>query len=149
FNEGAHTALITESNLLAAALVLEVDLDARVEERQFAQTAHQDVVMEQDIGEGFRRRLEGHFGAGGIGIPNHRERCLRHTVAIDLLVNLAVTPNGQFQLFGKRIDHRHTDTMQATGDFVRRVFAAELSARVQYGHDHFVCRYAFLVPVDG
>ena len=62
-------------------------------------------------------------------------------------MQFAVAMNRELQYVGERVDHRHTDAVQTTGNFVRAI--VEFSARVQHGHDHFGGGTAFLgVNID-
>ena len=47
----------------------------------------------------------------------------------------AAALHAAFEALGQRIDHRHTDAMQAAGEFV--VLAAELAARMEAREDEF------------
>jgi hypothetical protein len=61
-------------------------------------------------------------------------------------VFLAVAPDGQFQPFRQRVDHRDAHAVQAARDLVGVVVGGvlELPARVELGHDHFGRRDALL-----
>jgi hypothetical protein len=60
-------------------------------------------------------------------------------------VFLAVAPDGEFQPFRQRVDHRDADAMEAARNLVGVVVAGvlELSAGVQLGHDDLGRRDAF------
>ncbi len=97
--------------------------------------------------EGFRAELglgaenlgvggEGHRGAAPVGdFARVLQLALGFSPLIRLGPELLVTCHLDGQLFRQRVDHRETDAMQTAGGLVR--FAAELTARVQRGHDHF------------
>ncbi|MCY1515125.1 hypothetical protein D9M68_497010 [compost metagenome] len=143
FDEGAQTALVLEQLFLAAAFVLEDDADPGVEERQFAQALGEDVPAEVDVVEGGFRGFEVDLGAGAFGIAHRGQRRLWHTMHVDLFPDLAAAADGQHQLLGQRVDHRHADAVQTAGHLVTVV--VELTAGVQHGHDHFCRRHPFFL----
>ncbi len=146
-DEFLQAALVLEGLDLAVALVGEIDAHTGVEERQLAQAFGEDVVVELDVGEDDRRRLETNARAGAIGGTGDGERRDRFTQAIFLLVKLAVAVDGELQHFGERVDDGDADAVQAARDFVGAV--VELTARVQHGHDDFGGGTAFFgVDVD-
>jgi len=134
-DEGLQAARVLEGLGLAVALVVEVDAHAGVEERELAQALGEDVVVELDVREDGRRRLEAHAGAGAVGGADHGERRDGIAEAVFLRVQFAAAMDGELQHIGERVDDGHADAVQTTGDFVGAV--VELTARVQHGHDDF------------
>ena len=134
-DELLQTALVLEGLDLAVALVGEIDAHAGVEERQLAQAFGEDVVVELDVGEDDRRRLEAHARTGAVGGAGDGQRRNRLAQAVFLLVELAIAMDGELQHLRKRVDDGDADTVQAARDFVGAV--VELTARVQHGHDDF------------
>src|SRR5690606_5742976 len=128
-NEGLQTAVILEDFFLAATQILERNLYARVQERQFPDALCQDLVVELDIGEGFRRRPEMHRRPGAVSVTHWRERLLGYAMTIDLLMNLSGSADRQLQFLGQRVDHRHTYAMQTARDLVGVV--VELTAGME------------------
>ena len=57
------------------------------------------------------------------------------------------TPDGQFQIFGQRIDHRNANAVQAAGHLISVVVRCvlKLAACVQLGHDDLCRRNAFFL----
>ena len=90
--------------------------------------------MKLDVREGPRAGLEPNRGAGFVGLADDSERRNGLAVTILLLVQLAVTVDGQDQLLGKRVHDRYADPVQTAGNLVGVV--VELTARVQDRHDH-------------
>jgi hypothetical protein len=152
-DEGADATFVLEHILAdilaagAAALIDQRDLDAGIEERQFAQPLRQDVVVELDVAEDLHRRLEAQQGAALVRSFELLERIQRLAERVFLLVVIAIAPDFQPQVLGKCIDHRHANAMQAAGNFIAVV--VELTAGMQHGHDDFGCGDAFfLVNID-
>ena len=147
-DEGADAALVLEQVLAAfAALIAEGDLDAGIEERQFAQALGQDVVVELDVAEDLSGRLEAQQGAALVGSFELLERIQRLAQRVFLLVMEAIAPHIQPQVLGQRVDHRDAHAVQTAGNLVAVV--VELTAGMQHGHDDFGGRNAlFLVDVD-
>ena len=150
FDEFLDAALV--HHLLAlldrVAHVGEHDVDAGIEEREFAQAMLQRGEIIFDIGEGFGRGEERHLGAAlALGVADDHQR--RHRVAmgeLDVML-LAVAPDPQLQLARQRVDHGDADAVQAAGNLVG--ILVEFSARMQLGHDDLGRRDAFaLVDVD-
>ena len=142
FNERTQAAFVLEQFFLAAALVLEDDADAGVEEGQFTNALGQNVPAEVNVLEGFAGGLEVNLGAGGFAVANDGHRCLRHTVDVGLFPDLATAANGQHQFFGQCVHYRHTYPVQTAGDLVGVV--VELTASMEDGHDDLGGGNAFL-----
>ena len=140
-DERANAALILKHVLALVALIDQVDADAGIQKRQLPQSPREDVIVELDVGKGIGAWFEPQRGPGAVGLPYFRQRRLWLTVHILLLVGLAFTMNGQRQLFGQRIHHRHANAVQASGDLVGVV--VKLPAGVQHGHDDLRCGPAF------
>ena len=68
-------------------------------------------------------------------------------MGISLLKQLALTANSQLQRRGQRINNRHTDTMQATGNLIGII--VKLPASMEHRHDHFSGRHTLLVLLSG
>ena len=88
---------------LLLALVDELDAHTGIQERQLAQALGEHVVMELDVGEDLRARLEADRGAALLRVADRRERRLRLAQVIFLPVQLAVAADGQ--LAGSRTAH--------------------------------------------
>ena len=71
-----------------------------------------------------------------------------HRVVVELRPLVPVAGDIDLQPGRQRVDHRHTDAVQATADVVAAVLAAELAAGVQLGHDHVDGRGASCVHRD-
>ncbi len=125
------------------------DVDAGVEEREFAQPVLQRGEIELGHGEGRLRGKERHLGAAlALGLAGDRERGHRVAVAELHGVLFAVAPDRQLEPGRERVHHRDADAVQAAGDLVGVL--VEFSAGVELGHDDLGRRDAFaLVDVDG
>ncbi len=77
FDESAYPAVVFEQVFLVAALVEQVDPNAGVEERQFAQALGEYVVVKFGIAENFRARFEAQLGTGLVGFLDRLEFALR------------------------------------------------------------------------
>ncbi len=91
--------------------------------------------MEFDIGKGINRRDKVDHRARFFGLPYNLERCLRHPVNIELLVNFAAAANSQSQLCRQGVNHRHTHTVQTARDLIGII--VKLSASMEHCHDNF------------
>ncbi len=140
-NKCTQATLVLEELFLAAALILQQDTDAGVQERQLADTLGEDVPAEVDVLESFSRRLEVNVGTGGFAVTHDRHRRLGHAMDVGLFPDLAATTNGEHQLFRQGIHNRYTYTVQTAGHLVGVI--VELTAGVQHGHDDLGCRNAF------
>ena len=142
-DEGAQAAFVVEAFAAAAAFVAQPNRHAGVQKRQFAQLLGQRLVLELDVGEGLRGRLEVALGAPRVGFSDHRERAVGNAVPIGLLVDVAVAAHGEPEHLRERVDHRGADAVQAARHLVGT--AVELAPGVQGGEDHFGGGLAFFV----
>ena len=145
FDETLDAAGEGEILLLDIALVDQPDLDAVIEEGQFAQALGDDVVVIFDRTEDFLVGHEMYFGAPFFGIAEHFQRRHLDTVldfnqtidgvaAIEFHeVLLAVAPDGEPQPFRQGIDAGNADAMQTARDLVGVLI--ELAAGVEHAHD--------------
>src|SRR5690606_27417280 len=147
-NEAADATFVLERVLAAfAALVDQGDLDPGIQERELAQAARQDLVVELDVGKDLARRLEAQRGAAPLRGFHLLERVQRLAQRILLLPVEAVAPDIQPQVLGQRGDHRNAHAVQAAGNLVAVV--VELATGVQDGEDHLGRRAPlFLVGID-
>ncbi|MDN8693925.1 hypothetical protein Q0M89_14250, partial [Staphylococcus aureus] len=81
-----------------------------VQEGEFAQAFCQNVVLEFSLAfEGVHARPETHACPGFIGFADNSQAILRFTMAVDLLVNFAVTADNQFQFLRQGVNNRDPD----------------------------------------
>ena len=59
--------------------------------------------------------------AGGASFADHGKRSKRNAVRIILLMDLSITPDGQFQFFRQRIYYRDSHAMEPSGNLVTAV----------------------------
>ncbi len=142
-------AFLIEKDLLTlrlVALVGECDLDAGIEEGEFAQ-AHQQTVKVIGRGDGEDRgvREKGNLRAGGlriIKITENGQRLRRFATLKADGVDLAIAEDLALEPIGQRIGTLGTDAMQTAGELIRAV--AKLAAGMQAGKHQFHRRYASL-----
>src|SRR5258706_16215481 len=118
-DERFQAAFVLKHFSLLVALVVQLDADARVEKRQFAQTFRERVVVEGDVSENQRAGLEAQCRALLIGIANGGERSLRLPPPRLLAMPLAVPAGAQFPRIRERIGTRDSHALQSAGDFLR------------------------------
>ena len=147
FDKSFDTALVLETIFFVDAFITQEDAYPGIQKRQLAQALSEHVIVEIDIAENGGAGLETDFGTGLLSLTDHSQRRQRCTKTVVLLVNLAITTNGQAQGFGQSVHHRHADPMQATGNLVGTVI--ELTTSVQHGHDHFGGRTSLGMLVGG
>jgi hypothetical protein len=156
-DEAAGAAFEGEEFFLAGALVGQLDVDAVVQERQFADTLAQDLVVEFDVREDFFVGPEVHVGAALVGFADDLDRrdfeavddfdlaVLRHAAHEFHLVHFAVLANGHAQQLRQRVHARDAHAVQAAGHLVGVL--VELAAGVQLGQGDLGRRALRLVLV--
>jgi hypothetical protein len=158
-DEALDAAGAGEVVFLAAALVLQADAHAVVQEGEFAQALGQDLVVEvvvlfEDLGVG----QEVHLGAALLGGADHLHGRDLDAVALRLddavlheaarkldLVHLAFAAHRQAQPDRQRVHAGHAHAVQAARDLV--AVLVELAAGVQFGQRDFGRRALGLVLV--
>ena len=110
-------------------------------------------VKFEHVFERVGRRHEGHaralFGLAidhrGITPNNQRPNGIAMLKTHPMLFTF--TPDGQFQIFGQRIDHRNANAVQAAGHLIGVVVRCvlKLATCVQLSHDDFCRRNAFFL----
>src|SRR5258707_9548963 len=115
-DERFQAAFVLNHFSLLVALVVQLDADARVEKRQFAQTFRERVVVEGDVSENQRAGLEAQCRALLIGIANGGERSLRLAQPILLSMHLAVAAADQIPIIRERIDDPDSPPTQSARD---------------------------------
>src|ERR1051326_7127648 len=135
-DELGDAALELERLSLVVALVLERDVEARVEERQFAETVRHDVPLElARQRENLRVGHEGDLGASRFRLADHRH--LRygfpalepHVIDLSLALDLGLEP------LAHGVHAFRADALQAAADRVRAL--AELASGVEIGEHEF------------
>src|SRR5471032_1787323 len=147
FDEAARAAFEGEDFFLAVALVSQLDVDAVVQEGQFADALGQNLVVEFDVVEDFLVGPEVHVNAALVGVADDLDRrdgetvllgqfaVLRHATDEFHVVDFAVAADGQLEQFRQRVDARYAHAVQAARDLVGVL--VELAAGVQLRHDDF------------
>ncbi len=130
-NELDDSAFVVKERLadLLGPLVGERDLDALIQESQFAKTLRQGVVGKHQVFEHLRVRLEGDLGAAALGGSDLAELADRFPALEVLAVGRALAPDLDLEPLGKGVDHRNADSVKASGDLVGVVF--ELAAGME------------------
>jgi hypothetical protein len=131
-HEGDDPTLVAEVVALPAALVLDHDAQARVEEGELAQALREDVEGEIQRREGLRIGVEGDPGARLVGGADLFEGGIGLAAAIGLPPYASLAADLELEAIRERVDHRDADAVQAPRDLVGRV--VELSTGVQPGH---------------
>src|SRR5208337_4167340 len=126
---------------LFAALVIEGDFQAFVEESVFAEARRQSVVTEYGLFENTWIRMKGNFRAGLAGIAGPLHFFVGLALRVALLPDAAVTQNFEFEPVGKGVDNGDANTMETTGNFIG--VAIEFSTSVEDGENHFGSRTLF------
>ena len=133
-HELGDAVLEQEPLVLLRPFVVQIDEDARVEERQFAQAVGEDFVLEfpcdlEDLGI----RFEGDLRAGLSGLAFYRHLLDGFPLRETHVVDLAVPAHLRLEPFGDGVDAFRADPMQAAGHLVGAL--AELARRVKIGQD--------------
>src|SRR5690606_5230269 len=133
-HEARDAAIELEVVLLAGALVLHLDAQAGVQERELTQTLGERVEVEleqlHDLGVG----LEADPGPGAIGGPRLTHQPVRNALGIGLLVDLSCPAHADLEPLREEVHAGHAHAVQTTGDLVAT--RAELAAGVQLGEHH-------------
>ena len=135
--------------LLVGTFVVEVQTDALVQERQFAQTVGQNLVFVfGGMGEDRAVGLEGDDRTAVRTFADHLDLRGRGALAVCLAVDLAVAAvDLGDQQRRKRVDARDADAVQTSRDLVAAL--VELTAGVEHRQHHFERRFALLLVVVG
>ncbi len=144
FNESLDAAVIFHFLALfdRVAHVGQHDIDARIEERQFAQAMLERIEIELDHGESLGRGEESDLRSALTGgFADNFERRDRDAIGEFHEMFFAVAPDGQLEPARQRIHHRDADAVQAAGYLVG--ILVEFSAGMQLGHDDFGRRNTF------
>ena len=141
-----HDALLVKKRLRLAvlALVNQHDGDARIQERQLAQSMVQNLrlVLGRD-GENYRVRHEGDLRAGLVRLADNVEWLGGFALRKLDVVHLAVTINLRLKPDRERVHALGANPVQPAGVLVRPL--AELAARVQIGEHQLDRRHIELL----
>ena len=145
-----QAVLIEPLVFLAGFFLQECHHQARAQHRLGPQIMPQTANGEIGTVEVFR--IGGELQAGtGVALANginHLQLGGLVAVGKGHPVNLAIPPDGHFQMGRQGIHHRHTHTVQAAGEVI--VALGKLTTGVQAGEDQLNPRNAlFLVDIDG
>ena len=145
-NAAAVVELVALDGILA--FVGQRDLEALVQERQFAQPLRQRVEVECARIHDGGVRLERDLRAGLVaGLARPLQWAFRDAARVLLLPGCLVAPDLELQALGQRVHAAHADAVQSARDLV--AVRIELAAGVQLRHHHLRRRDAFLgVNVD-
>src|SRR5262249_11988129 len=116
------------------ALVSERDLQAVIQEGEFAQALGQRIEVVFRDGEDLLVRKEMDLGATLFCSSGFPKFTLRLALGIGLRPDVAFAPDFEIELMAERIDYGDADAMQTAGDFVAG--GIELSASVEFGEHH-------------
>ena len=124
-----------ELGFLAAALVIERDFQAFVQEGEFAEALRERVVTVDGLAENLGVGVKSDFRSGLARLAGSLELRSGHALFVGLLPDFAFAPDFQIEPIGKRVDDGDADAVQAARNFVS--VAIEFSAGMQDGHDDF------------
>src|SRR5262249_39561659 len=119
---------------VSLALISQRDLQAVIQEGQFAQALGQRIEVIFRDGQDFLVRKEMDLGAAFFGSSGFPKFTLRLALGIGLLPDVAFAPNFEIELMAERIDYGDANAVQSARDFVAG--GIELSARMQLGEHH-------------
>src|SRR5581483_7774273 len=146
-DELADAAGVVEGDLLLVPLVLDLDPEALVQERELAEPVGQDVEREGRDLEDLGIRLEPDRGAALGRLLAGLQLALRLAAVVPLRVEAAVPPDLQLEPLRQGVHDRHPDPVEAARHLVDR--ALELAPGVERGQDDLGGRLAGgLVDVD-
>ena len=134
---------------IVRALVVEVEPDALIEERQLAQTVGQDVVFVfGGVGEDFAVGFECDGRTAILAAAHHLDFRRGDTLAVGLPIDFAFAVNLSDKQRRKCVHARDADAVQTARDLVAAL--VELTAGVEHGKHDFERRFALLfVEVGG
>ena len=124
-----------ELGFLVAALVIERDFQALVEEGELAQALRKRVEAVGGLVENRGIGVKGDFRAGLARFAGSFELRCGNAFFVGLLPDFAVAPDFEIEPVGERVDDGDADAVQAARNFVG--VAIEFSAGVQDGHHDF------------
>ena len=136
-DELADTALVIKDlvdDVLGISLILELNIDARVQECLFSQTACEDrIIIDVGILENLGVGFEANLGTALCGFTDLLQIIHDLAALIALEVDILAVADSDLEPFGQRVDDRCTDAVQTAGHLISA--AAELTAGMQYGKD--------------
>ena len=124
-----------EFGFLVAALVVERDFQALVEEGELAEALRKRVEAVDSLVENRGIGVKGDFRAGLARFAGGFELRGGNAFFVGLLPDFAVAPDFEVEPVGERVDDGDADAVQAARNFVG--VAIEFSAGVQDGHHDF------------
>ena len=138
-DKARDAALVAEIRLkrlsaVGAAGVTQNNPQAGIEKRLLPQTQQQHIAVKFDRLKNLSVGLKGNGGAGVAAFAGHLEVGSDLSALEALMMAMASIPNLHLKPFGKGVDRRGADSMQAARNLVTA--SAELSARVQDGQNH-------------
>ena len=136
-DERDDPALVTEIVTLARALIVNLDAQSRVQEREFAKSLREHIEGEVGALEYFWIWRKRDAGTGVFGDPDFFYVRSRLTAFIGLTPNLTVASNLEREMVRERVDDRDTNSVEAARDLVG--LRIELSTCVQGGHHNLGC----------
>jgi hypothetical protein len=134
-DEFGDAASESEFGFLVAALVVERDFQALVEEGQLAEALRKRVEAVDDLVEDRRIGVKRDFCTRLARLAGGFELRSGDSFFVGLLPDFAVAPDFEIEPVGERVDNGDADTVQAAGNFVG--IAIELSTGVKDGHHDF------------
>ena len=112
-DEALDTAFVAILDILAVALIRQLDDDAAVEEGELAKSLRERVVLELENGEDCSVRNHSNRCTGVVGVADRRDGSCGHSLVIGLAPELAVAGDLELQRLGEGVHDGHTYAMQA------------------------------------
>src|SRR5690606_10514301 len=133
-HEARDAAVELEVVLLAGALVLQLDAQAGIEERELTQALGERVEGELEQIHDFGVGPEADAGPGAIGGSRRAHHAVGDGLGGGLLVDLSCPAHADLEPLREEVHAGHAHAVQAAGDLVAT--RAELAAGVQLGEHH-------------
>src|SRR5207253_8321791 len=141
-NERNDAAGIVKFVLLLVALVFDRNEQSAIEKGEFSKTLGKNIEAECRGLEDSVVGLEADLGSTPIRMSGHLERTRWNAPVVALYIHLAPAPDLEIQPLRKRVNHGHTNAVQAARNFVCSV--VEFSSRVKLCKNNLCCRLSFL-----
>ncbi len=139
-----NAALITHGILpfFSRPLIHRINPKPRIQKGLFSHSGMKRFIVINRIFKHLRIRFKGDGGACTIRLPYHSHLLSNLAPGKTHFVNLAVFMNLNRQPFRKRVDHRCTHTMKASGNLISS--SSEFSSGMKDGIHHFQGRLSSL-----
>jgi hypothetical protein len=138
FDEGEDPSFIKKLMPFIRPFIFDADEEALIQKRQFSQALGEDIKAEIDGFEDVAIGFETNLGPCMFRLSNLLQLCLGIPPLIDLMIDLAISPYFQLNIFGKGIDHREAYPVKPSGDLIAQII--EFPSRMEFCHNDFYGR---------